>query len=603
MVHASLPPRRTRASAGVLIVLLLLAACDLGGPAPTPPPTGGPAPTPTLAPVVATPTAGSVAPATGAPPSPQPATATPPPQIPRGGTLTVRIPHDVSTLNPLFVDRGPDNQDTTGAQVTGLIFSGLTRIDDQLRPVPDLAESWDVAPDGLSLTFKIRPGVRWHDGTPLTPADVIWTYNTWLNITGTTALQYHLRDAVLQIGPGTPPDSTVRFFLKKPYAPILADLAAPILPKHLLADTPPDKLAASPFSFKPVGTGPFVFAEHKEGENIVLTANPNYYGGAPYLSRVAFLVAPDPQVAAKALTDGSLALAEVPQATWDSLAQQPGAASRFNLNRWADPSYYFIAFNLRPGHALSDKRLRQAWALALNKEALVQTATHGAGLPIWGDIPPASWVYAPDIPRLDNNPARARQLLADAGWTDTNHDGIVDKGGEPLKVNLYVRADDPVRLRAADAMIAPLAAVGISTTVAPVDFDSVISSKIDPLHDPAFDFHAMIMGWDNQSVDPDDYDLFHSSQIRSRSTPNGLNYVGYSSPQFDALSIKARSEYSPTRRVDLYAQEQRLLADDLPYYFLWADQHYLVLNQHIQGPINLASPRYLWNVEKWWVAP
>jgi peptide/nickel transport system substrate-binding protein len=595
MIHWTSPARLIRLLGCFVLGLALLTGCDLFAPSPNPTPVSGQTPGAPAASPAATLTSG---PAATAAPSP-----TTPANVPRGGTLTVRIAHDVTTLNPLFVDKGPGNQDAAAAQVTGLIFSGLTRLDDQLRPVPDLAESWDVAPDGLSLTFKLRPGVKWQDGSPLTSADVIWTYNTWLNLTGTTALQYHLRDAVLQIQPASPPESTVRFWLKKPYAPILADLAAPILPKHLLGDVPLDQLDASDFNFKPVGTGPYEFGDHKEGENVILTANPNYYGGPPNISRVAFLVAPDAQVAVNALSQGTLSLAEVPQAAWEEYSRRPGIQSLFTLARYADPSYYFLAFNVREGHALSDPRLRQAWALALNKEPLVRTATGGAGLPIWGDINPASWAFAPDTPRLNNDPARARQLLTQAGWTDSNGDGIVDKGGEPLKISLYVRADDPARRQAAELMGPPLAAVGISTTVVPVDFESVINAKIDPLHDPPFDFHAMVMGWDNQSPDPDDYALFHSSQIRSKSNPNGLNYVGYNSPEYDELSRKARSEYDPVKRAALYAQIQALLAQDLPYYFLCADQHYMVLNHQVQGPINLASPRYLWNVEKWWITP
>jgi peptide/nickel transport system substrate-binding protein len=592
----TLPPFGRRLLAlPALALLLALGACDLGGPGPGPP-----------APPTAT-SGASLPPSAPAPTAPEatapPASATPASNIPRGGTLTLRIARDVTTLNPLFVEKAGGVRDEAAAQVTGLIFSGLTRLDDQLRPQPDLAERWDVAPDGLSILFTLRPNARWQDGQPVTASDVIWTYNTWLNLTGTTTLQYHLRDAVLQIKPDNPPESTVRFWLKKPYAPILADLAAPILPRHLLANTPLDKLASDPFNFKPVGSGPFMFSEHKEGENVTLTANPDYYGGAPYLSRVAFLVAPDTQVALAALGDGRLSLAEAPQAAWEDYAQRPGIQNLFTLAKWTDPSYYFIAFNTRQGHALSDVRLRQAWALALDKESLVRAATGGAGAPVWSDIDPASWAYAPDTPRLNNDPARARQLLADGGWRDTNGDGIVDKAGEPLRINLYVRADDPARLRVAAAMGPPLAAVGISTTVAPVDFDSVISAKIDPNHQPAFDFHAMIMGWENQSPDPDDYALFHSSQIRTPSNPNGLNYIGYNSPEYDDLSFRARGEYDFSKRAALYAQIQKLLATDLPYYPLWADQHFMILSRRVQGPINLASPRYLWNVEKWWIAP
>lgn len=589
------PPSSWRAhpaAAGrALLLLLLLVACDWN-PAPTAAPGLTPGPT----------VAGST-PVAPRPATRPPATALPAAQIPHGGTLTVRIPADVTTLNPLFVDKGLGQLDQPAALVTSLLFSGLTRINDSLRPVPDLAESWTPAPDGLSLVFKLRPNLKWHDGTPVTSEDVIWSYHTWLNLTSTNALQYRLHDAVLQIEKADPPDSTVRFWLNKPFAPVLADLAAPILPKHLLGNVPPDKLATDPFNFQPVGTGPFVFGSHKDGENIILLPNPNYYGGTPYLGRVAFLVAPDPQVAVDALSDGTLDLAEVPQPAWEEYATRPGIQSSFNLGRWADLGSYFVAFNTRPGHALSDPRLRQAWALALSKESLVRTATGGAGQPLWTDITPASWAYAPDTPRLDNDPARARQLLADAGWTDSNGDGSADKNGEPLKISLYVRADDPTRRRAAELMGPPLAAVGISTTVVPVDFNSVITAKIDPAHDPPFEFHAMIMGWDSSAVDPDDYAIFHSSQIRSLSKPNGLNYIGYANPQFDDRIVKARSEYDYDKRAQLYAQTQAILAQDLPYYFLWADQHYLVLSRRLAGPINLDSPHYFWNVEKWYIAP
>ncbi len=597
MIHYTPRLRWVQRCLLLLTGLVLLVACENGPNGPIPSLTGTPTGT------VATPVVGRATATPPVPATPAPPTATQPPQIPRGGTLTIRIPNDVSTFNPLFVDRGPDRRDPVAAEVTGLLFSGLTQLDDHLRPQPDLAESWAVAPDGLSVVFKLRPKLLWSDGQPLTTDDVIWTYSTTLALTSTlSTLQYHLRDTVLQIQKGDPPDSTIKFWLKKPYAPILSDLSAPILPRHLLGSVPTDQLGNSTFSSQPVGSGPFMYSDHKRGENIILAANPHYYAGPPYLSRVAFLIAPKDDVAVDALNAGQLALAEVPQSAWDSYTRQANVADRFTLSRWIDPGYTFLAFNARPGRALNDARVRQAWALALDKDALVRTATGGAGVPIWGDIPPYSWAYT-DTTHLNNDPARAKQLLAAAGWQDRNGDGIADQNGEPLRFQLFVRADDPQRRRVAELMGPPLLAVGISTTIAPVDFDSVISAKIDAARTPPFDFLTMLMGWDKQVGDPDNYALFHSSQIRSAANPNGLNYVGYSSAAYDEAAFKARGTYDATQRAALYATVQRQLADDLPYYPLWANAHYLVLSSRVHGPINLTSPRYLWNVAQWWMTP
>jgi peptide/nickel transport system substrate-binding protein len=575
----------------ILGLALLLAACDLN-PAPTTPAPGG---TPTVASTL--PTGPTARPVTPAPP-----TDTPPANIPKGGTLTVRIPRDVTTFNPLFMDRGPDQRDPVAAAVGGLLFSGLTRLDDRLRPQPDLATGWDVAPDGLSVVFHLRPNLQWSDGQPLTADDVIWTYSTTLAITTTTStLQYHLRDTVLQIQKVDPPDTTVKFWLKKPYGPLLSDLSAPILPRHLLGNVPLAGLDNSTFSFQPIGSGPFMYSDHQPGVNIILAANPHYYGGEPHLSRVAFLVAPKDQVAVDALNSGDLAVAEIPQEAWQNYTRRP-EGNRPALGQWLDPGYTFLAFNDRAGVALNDARVRQAWALALDKPALVREATGGAGVPIWGDIPPYSWAYT-DTAHLNNDPARARQLLADAGWKDSNGDGIADHNGDPLALTIFVRADDPQRRRAAELMGPPLLAVGITTTVSPVDFDSVIQAKIDPGHTPPFDFRAMLMGWDKTVADPDNYALFHSSQVRSPANPNGLNYVGYASPDYDAAAFKARGSYDLAERTALYATVQQQLANDQPYYWLWSTPHYLALSPKLHGPINPNSPRYLWNVEQWWLSP
>ena len=579
----------------VLCTLLLLVGCDWFAPSATPTPPG-PTPLPGTPGPSATPGAPATAAAAGGPTLP------PGTPVPQGGTLTIRLDKDVTTLNPLLVARGPADVDAAAQTVTGLIFSGLTRIDNHLQPQPDLAESWSVAPDGLSVDFKLRPGVLWSDGQPVTPDDVIWSYQTYLQVPVSSTLQVHLHDAVLAIQPSPVASDTVRFWLKKKYAPLLSDVAAAILPRHLLGAIPPDQMAAAPFSANPVGSGPFMLSDHKAGQRIVLAANPRYYGGRPHLDAVAFLIAPDPAVAEKALSDGSLLAAEVPQDTWRDFAAQAVAQTGFTLGTAPGSAYYFLAFNLRQGHLFADTALRQAVADALDKTRLVRDATDGAGLPIWSDVSPASWAYDTQVSHLDNDPAKAKALLDQAGWAP-GADGIRQKNGQKLAFALYVPANDPVRRVAAGRIQGSLATVGISTTVAPADFASVLQARLDPRRTPAFDFDAMLLGWAGGSPDPDDFALFHSTQIPTTDNPTGLNFTGFAAAEFDQVSMQARGDYDFATRAALQGRLQEILAQQVPYLFLWADQRFLITSRRIGGPVDPGSPRWLWNVEQWWLGP
>jgi ABC-type transport system substrate-binding protein len=160
-----------------------------------------------------------------------------------------------------------------------------------------------------------------------------------------------------------------------------------------------------------------------------------------------------------------------------------------------------------------------------------------------------------------------------------------------------------VRHNAAVRMQPALAAVGISLTVTAADFDSGIKARLDPRRQPPFDFDALLLGWDSTGTDPDDFALFHSSQIPTPDNPGGLNFPGFAAAEFDQLTVDARSTYDFAARAAVQARMQAILAEQLPYYDLWADQHFLILNRRIGGPVDPSSPRWLWNVEQWSLAP
>lgn len=577
--------------AAVLLATLLLTLVGCDQDRPTPTPTSPPAPT------VAPPKLPSNT------PRPALATATPPPtpvSVPKGGTLTVRLLADLNNFNPLL-----NVADASAGLVNSALFNGLTRLDGSLQPQPDLAESWQVSPDGLRLSFRLRQGVLWHDGQPLTAADVIYTYEAWSRLPQTTRLQAHLTAARVRVTTPDPAGLTVVFEMGQPYAPLLADLSTPILPAHRLRDVPLEKLGSDPFAFQPVGTGPFKFASHEVGQNIILTANPAYHLGAPNLERLAFVVAPDERIAAQAVRDGNLLYASLNHEQAVSLQATAGITASLAFGSYPEDGYYFLAFNLRPGHLFSDYRLRRALAYSLDRDAIVRQATAGQGLPLWSFALPNTWAYEPTTPRYGQNIGEAKRLLAEAGWQPGAGGGL-QQGGKLLAFKLYLRADDPTRRQAANLIAAQAATLGISVTVAAVDPNSVLSALLDPTRDPAFDFEAILAGWGTLGYDFDPYPLLASDQQPTAAAPGLLNYVGYNNADFTARAAAARREYDFAARKAQAADLQNTLAAELPYDPLWAAQYFTVASRKLAAsdgtPLSLNSPNPLWNVERWFIS-
>ena len=556
---------RTNVLLVAALIIALLAACDSPGPpvetklTPTAPP-----PTPTH------------------------------PARPQGGTLTVRLLSDVSSLNPWLSGR-----DNSAQAVTKLIFGGLIRLDNHFQPQPNLAARWTVSDDGTSLTFDLRRDVLWHDKQPFTAQDVVWSYNTLARLPADNPALLHIQDTVLSVQAVDPVSYTVRFNLKKRYSPILADLSMPILPSHILTGTQADKLAASAFNAAPIGTGPFAYADRSPGQSVTLKANERYFDGRPSVDRVAFLIAPDDKIAEGAIKDGSLMLAQLsPQAAERLVSGERGT---IRGGAYDEPGYDFIAFNLRPPHIFSDTRMRKAFALAIDKPGLVYTATGGTGDPVWSDVSNSSWAYNPDVPKQGGDPGTARSILLENGWNDSNGDGIADKGGKPLEITLYVRTDDPVRRKAANLIAEQELRAGIKVNVQVADFNTALLARLSPNSNPPFDFDAMMLGWTRLGVDPDPFALFHSVQIPTQAEPTLLNFTGFSAPEYDALVIQGRSTYDLAERKSIYKRTQEIIADQLPYYFLWSQKFGVVAGSKLQGDIDFSSPNYLWNAEQWWI--
>lgn len=557
----------------IVPVLVGLSACGPAAVQPvTPVPTGTPAPT--------------------AIPSPTP--------LPRGGDLIIRLATDIPNFQPWRPrNRGEE-------QLTGLLYNGLMRMNPQLRPEPDLARKWETTPDGRVITFTLRTDITWHDGEPFDAEDVRFTLDRLRTLPLTsTALIADLGYIVEVTAPAT---NTVVLSLSERYAPLLAGLTVPILPRHRLEAQ--DLETVNFWDMTPVGTGPFRFISRVPGQSIVLGRFDSYHYGAPLLDRVAFVGAADSDLTLSSLQDERLLLAELP---WNATRNLTSTIQNIRVGTYPENGFYFLAFNLREGRAFANPEVRKALAAALDLPRLVEAATDGQGIPIASSAAPGSWADLTPLTddRLQANLELARALLTEAGWELPPGSTIRQQNGVPFEAQLLVRNDDARRIAAAQYLAEVAARIGLQVTVVPTDFETILSK-----YAPPYDFDLLVGSWINGAgdpnfadyayYDPDDFTLFHSSQINQgiEDTRITRNFVGFSDPVYDEQSVRGRQLYTIDERIDAYRQTQTRVFEQLPYLYLWADRIPVVLNQRVKtldGPIDLSTPVYLWNIERWYL--
>jgi peptide/nickel transport system substrate-binding protein len=524
------------------------------------------------------------------------AVVSPTPRI-SGGTLTVRIAADITTLRPWQPrNRGEE-------QLVSLLYASLIRLDERLRPEADLATSWIISGDGRTITLALRKDVVWHDGRAFSADDVAYTIRALQALPAATALLQDIR-RITTIE--SPDPNTVVLSLDEPYAPILSALAVPILPMHLLSGI---NLDTHDFWATPVGCGPFRLEARTPDVSISLLSHARYHRGAPLLERVALIVAPDPTVAAAAFREQRLLVAELP---WSALPDVGVGAAEVRQGAYPENSYYFLAFNLRENRLFADLRVRQALARSIDVPTIVAAVTDRRGVVITSGAAPRSWADVSPVgpPAVDLE--AARQLLDAAGWLAPTPDAVRERDGAPLGARLFVRGDDPARVRAAELIAAAARQVGFAIEVERADFATTIRGLLVP----PYDFDLLLGNWSNgmgdpafsdyQYYDPDDYLLFHSSQA-DPSPASGLvslNIAGFRDREYDAFATTARRAYNTAERIQALAAIQRRIREELPYLYLWADRIPVVLNRRVtslDGPPVVQSPQYFRNVERWYI--
>lgn len=494
-----------------------------------------------------------------------------------GDTIVMGSIGEPSNLIPAL------SSDSSSSDINGLVYDGLLRYDKNYNLEPVLAESWDISDDNLTITFHIRQGIEWHDGEPFTSADVLFTYKMMIDPDTPTAYA----EDFLQVAEAEAPDPwTFRVRYDEPYAPGLVTWGFPIHPKHLLEGK---DITDSSMSRSPVGTGPYRFVKWTAGREIVLEANRDYFEGPPNIHRVLYRIIPDQTTMFLELQSGSLDHMSLTPMQYARRTDTPAFKRRYQKFRYPASSYTYLGYNLR--HPLfKDRRIRQAISYAINEEEIIQGVLHGLGRPANGPYKPGTWAHNPNVQDYSYNPDKAAELLAEAGWHDTDNDGIIDSDGRPFSFTIITNQGNEQRIKTGEIIQRRLMEIGMEVELRVIEWATFLKEFVNPGK-----FDAIILGW-TIPPDPDSYDVWHSS----KTGPRELNFIGFNNEEVDDLLEKGRRTLDQEKRRQFYLRFQEILAKEQPYTFLYVPDALPAVSARFQG-IEPAPAGIMYNFTEWYV--
>ncbi len=458
-----------------------------------------------------------------------------------GGTLIAAWAQDPVGLDPQIASA------RSSLEVLENVVDKLVALDPQGKLVPSLATSWEVSSDGLTWTFHLRHDVKFSNGRPMTAQDVVYTYTRMLD-PATGSGQKYLLGSTQTV---TAPDPyTVEFHLKTPEVALPAHLAA----QASVGIIAKESVDNGTINTQPIGTGPFMIADYEPGNQVVLKKNPYYWQkGLPYLDEVDIKIITDESVRQTSLISGDVDWAiSVPPQSLSQLQNDPNIV----VDKTTAGAYWYIGVNLKH-KPLDDVRVRQAISYAINRKDITDAMTFGTGVPTQDPIPSSSaWAfnYAP----YSYDPAKAKQLLTEAGYPDG------------FRMQIMPTTQYPESVRGAQVIQQELGQVGIKVTIKNLEWAQWLQEEGKGNYD------TYVCSW-NGLVDP--YDFFYAQQR----TGQVFNFTGYSNPKVDALLDQGNSAKGFDQRKAIYQQANKLIVDDAPYIYLYNPANIQAYQSYVKG--------------------
>ena len=475
--------------------------------------------------------------------------------------------------------------ESASSAVTANIFNKLLKYDKNLDLQGELAESWQVSADQKTITFKLKPNLKWADGQPLTSADLLWTWHAVID--DKTGSPY-ASDYQLVKKAETPDPLTFRITYEQPFAPAFESWAGlQILPKHLLEG---QDLHTTAFARNPVGSSYYKLDSWTHGENLKLSRNLSSVLGQAKIDKLVTRIIPDNSAQfLELMADNIDSMALDPIKYSRIIPARPELQKKLALYKELGNSYTYMGFNLKH-KPFDDRRVRLAINYAIDKQEIIDGVYLGLGINIASPYKPGTRWSNPTLQPYPYDPAKARALLKEAGFVMSSQ-GILERDGKPFSFEI-VTNQNKEREKSAVLIQRRLKEVGIDVQIRAIEWASFISRFIK-----TGDFDVVVLGW-GLGLDPDQYSIWHSSQ----QAPGQFNFIGYNNPVADKLLEQGRLQLNPDKRMKIYHEFSKVLLEDSPIVYLSAGYGLSAIHKRVKGIDSPAPPAGIgWNTETWYI--
>lgn len=497
-----------------------------------------------------------------------------------GGVFAEGMVGAPQRLNPLLSDALPVDR-----ELVSLLFDGLVQYDYAGRFIPSLAESWVVSEDGRSLQFTLRSGIFWHDGQPITSADVAFSYGLLQNEAFPAAAS--VRTLWQSVTINTIDERTVEFVLAEPYSPFLEATTRGILPAHLLQDVPPAELSSHAFNQQPVGSGPWQVAPGQDwtaSRSLRLTPNPMYWREGTQIPALDFRFYPDEASLLAAFANGEI---QAINSVSDTMLLELTAVPQARLFTTVAQQYTQLIFNQGDTGfaALKLAEVRQGLAAAIDREQIIDLALNGQAVPLKGPFLPDSWAFdaaaaTPTAPNVDG----AAGLLNSAGWVLPEGAAVRQREGEPFSLRLLA-LDTAVHQKVAQEVAAQWGALGVEVVVETAVSITDLREKL-----AAHNFDVALVDI-TPAIDPDLYDFWSQEAII-----RGQNYGGWNNRRASEALEAGRQVWGLGERRPSYNTFLSIFTDQVPAITLYQHIYTYALSSEVNraeiGPIHEPRSRY-----------